>query len=430
MSKNVDNRLVCSEDKKSSIKKSIAATAERRKNQVLHVYECKIVEKRLNNKQREQLSKLFVEGKWFYNHVLNIHQNGLALNEINSTNIKSVEHFDKDKNKILSELEVLSSQEKQAIVTRMASNERTIMSLVMKGLQKHGNLQFKSELNSIPLKQYGSTYKFKSANKVKIQGIQGTVLVRTGHQLDSIDEFANANLVRKADGYYLKITTFTNKENILPTEGNGKEIGLDFGIKTNITTSEGEKIDVSVEESGRLKALQRELQRKVKGSNNRYKTIKKIQRQYLTLMNRKKDKANKIVSKLKKFSCIVMQDEQISNWQKGLFGKQVQHSCMGLIKAKLKALPQTIVLNKWIPTTKMCPKCGSVNSISLEDRVFKCNCGYELDRDVHSAMNMVEIKNLVFSNNNFVPTEHREITLEEFKTAVGRAYCASDKSER
>jgi hypothetical protein len=31
-----------------------------------------------------------------------------------------------------------------------------------------------------------------------------------------------------------------------------------------------------------------------------------------------------------------MQDENLRGWHSGLFGKQVQHSCMGLIKAKLK----------------------------------------------------------------------------------------------
>lgn len=39
---------------------------------------------------------------------------------------------------------------------------------------------------------------------------------------------------------------------------------------------------------------------------------------------------------------------------------------------------------------------------------------------------MLAIKNLVFSKNNFVPTEHREVTLTEFKTSIGIA----DKSER
>ena len=107
----------------------------------------------------------------------------------------------------------------------------------------------------------------------------------------------------------MKVTAFINKENFKEKQKNGKEIGLDFGIKTNITTSEGEKFDVSVEESERLKKLQRELFRRVKGSNNRYRTIKLIQREYQKLSNKKQDKANKIISKLRQYNIIVIQDE-------------------------------------------------------------------------------------------------------------------------
>lgn len=137
----------------------------------------------------------------------------------------------------------------------MISNEKAILALIKNKFQNHGQLQFKSELSCIPLKQYGNTYAFKSANKVRISGISGTLLVRTGNQLDNVDELANANLVKKADGYYLKVTCFINKENFKEKQKNGKEIGLDFGIKTSLTTSEGEKIDVSVGESDRLKRL-------------------------------------------------------------------------------------------------------------------------------------------------------------------------------
>lgn len=414
----IDNRLQCSDEKKSKIKMTKQATSLRRQHQVCKVYECKVVEKRLNNKQREELKMLFVEGKWFYNYVLSMKKNGIRLRDINTTNIKEVKHFDKDKNEILSKIEHLSSQQKQAIVTRMISNEKTILALIKNKFQNHGQLQFKSELSCIPLKQYGNTYTFKSANKVRISGISGTLLVRSGNQLDNVDELANANLVKKANGYYLKVTCFVNKENFKEKQKNGKEIGLDFGIKTNITTSEGEKIDVSVEESDRLKRLQRELFRRVKGSNNRHKTINRIQREYQKLSNRKKDKANKIVSKLKQYSTIVIQDEQIASWHKGLFGKQVQHSCMGLVKAKLKALPQTIILDKWIPTTKWCPVCHTKHEISLDERMYVCKCGYSEDRDIHSAKNMLAIKDLVFSKNQFVPTEHREITLMEFRAST------------
>ena len=181
---------------------------------------------------------------------------------------------------------------------------------------------------------------FKSANKVKIAGISGTLLVKTGGQLDNADELANANLIKKADGYYLKVTAFINKENFKDNiKKNGKEIGLDFGVKSSLTTSEGEKIGISIGESDRLKRLQRKMSRQAKGSNNRRKTVNLIQREYLKLSNKKTDTVNKIVHRLKAYNCIVMQDEQISSWHKGWFGKQVQHSCLGLLKAKLKALP-------------------------------------------------------------------------------------------
>jgi hypothetical protein len=94
-------------------------------------------------------------------------------------------------------------------------------------------------------------------------------------------------------------------------------------------------------------------------------------------------------------------------------------------------------LDKFIPTTKLCPKCQTINKhITLKDRIFKCGCGYEFDRDVHSAKNMLVIKNLVLSNFDFVladnqsvvPTEHREITLVEFKTSIDDSNII-DKSE-
>ena len=424
-----DNRLVCSEKKKVAIKATRIATASRRQNQVCKVFECKIVEKRLNKTQREQLEKLFVEGKRFYNHVLSIHQSGTSLRNINSTSIKEVEHFTKEKEKVSSKLEVIGSQMKQALISRMISNQMTIKTLVKKGLQKHGRLKFKPELNCIPLKQYGTTYSFKSFNKVKIQGISRKILLRTGNQLQIADELANANLIKRPDGYYLKVTAFINKENYDFIKTNGKEIGLDFGVKTSITTSEGEKLDAHVEESERLKKLQRELFRRVKGSNNRRKTIKLIQREYQKLSNKKQDKANKIVSKLKQYDRIYMQDEQLAGWQKGQFGKQIQHSCLGTVKAKLKALPQTVVLDKWIPTTKLCPKCGRKHLMSLDQRTFICECGYQEDRDVHSAKNMIEIAKACFEN-HLVPTEHREITLMEFKASRLNAGSIQAKSGR
>ena len=100
---------------------------------------------------------------------------------------------------------------KQTIHSRMISNQKAIISLVKRGIQTHGNLKFKSELNYIPLKNID--WKFKSENKVWITGIKGKLLVRGTNQFNKDEvEFANANLIRKPDGYYLKITTYIDKE--------------------------------------------------------------------------------------------------------------------------------------------------------------------------------------------------------------------------
>ena len=68
--------------------------------------------------------------------------------------------------------------------------------------------------------------------------------------------------------------------------------------------------------------------------------------------------------------------------------------------------------------------------MSLDERIYECECGYHEDRDVHSAKNMIAIKNLVFSKNQYVPTEHREVTLVEFKTSVNDAGSIVDKPGR
>lgn len=389
---------------------------------VVRSYELKINKKRLNKKQLNELEMIFLEGKRLYNFILSKKkEQEIPLNLIVPTDFYEVEVLDKDRNKVKFSLEYLPSHYKQTIHMRMISNEKTIRSLVKKGLQKFGSLRFKSELNCIPLK--GMDWKFKSESKVKIMGISGKVLVRGTRQFDKDKvEFANANLLKRPDGYYLKITCFLKKEDVKNVEKNSKDIGLDFGIKTNITTSEGEKIDISVKESDRLKALQKKLARQKKGSNRRYRTILNMRKAYQKQTNKKQDKANKFIHKMKAYEKVVFQDEQLAKWhQEQTMSRTIQHSCLGMIKVKLKQMDNVVILDKYIPTTKWCPKCGSIrNDLTLSDRVYECHCGYSEDRDVHAAKNMIEIwrslagSETVSSGNGHVPADGREVKLEDW----------------
>ena len=61
--------------------------------------------------------------------------------------------------------------------------------------------------------------------------------------------------------------------------------------------------------------MQKKLARQKKGSNNRRKTIKRINKCYEKLNNKKNDYANKFVAMIKRYNRIVIQDESLSEWK-------------------------------------------------------------------------------------------------------------------
>ena len=156
-------------------------------------------------------------------------------------------------------------------------------------------------------------------------------------------------------------------------------------------------------ESEQLKFLQKQLHRKQQGSKRYWKLRNQIQKEYEHLSNKKTDAANKLIHKLtNNYDIIYFQDEQISKWKKKKhskktgkkcgfsFGRQVQASYLGRVKAKLIGLEndKSFKISKWSPTTKFCPNCGALNKIGLNERTYHCKCGYSYDRDIHAAKNV------------------------------------------
>jgi len=367
-----------SDAKKEQIKATRNATRERRKTQTCKCYTLKIVQNRLNKTQKEYLRKVFIEAKWFYNFLLsqeNIFES-LELTKLKQVQIKTLNGFE-NRN-----IEVLSSQVRKGLFDRLISSIKSLSQL-KKNDFKVGRLKFKPEINSIDFIQHKISWQIKN-NKIKLQGLKEPLAVRGLEQIKGEFELVNCKLIRRASGYYLQITTFQEKQE---KETTGSAIGLDFGIKDNITTSNNEKYNFHFPESKKLKRLQKHFARKSKGSKNKYKLLAKIKKEYESTSNLKKDACNKFVNKLQKENdLIVIQDELISQWHKGIFGKSVQHSILGAIKSKLKNLESTLVLSSKEPTTKMC-FCGFKNDIQLKDRVFKCQkCKFEMERDLKSSL--------------------------------------------
>ena len=403
-------------DKNAKIKASILKTREKRSRQKCIVLKFKINESKLSKKQKNELQMMFVEGKRFYNYIVSkLQEQDFSLSTFNPLSIKEVEHLDKDRNKVVSKIEYLPASCKQTIDKQIISSLKTIRTLRKRGFQKHGSLKFISELSSLDLRQYGITHQIRSSTTMKLQGVSKKVKVSGLQQLKKYEkiEFANAKLLNTPAGYYVALTCFIEKDK--KKKDNGEVIGLDFGCQTAITDSNGNKTNLSFGESEHLKLLQKKLSRSSKGSNRRKKLIRKIGKQYQHMTNKKLDATNKFVHKMKQFKKVVIQDEQLSNWQKTGHGRKIQRSCLGLVKAKLKKLDNVVILDRFIPTTKLCTHCGKKHDeLKLWNRTFSCGCGVSQDRDVHAAQNMKWIYE------NLVGRDTAEFTLKEFKASMSK----------
>ena len=58
------------------------------------------------------------------------------------------------------------------------------------------------------------------------------------------------------------------------------------------------------------------------------------------------------------------------------------------IKAKQRGIELRIV-DRFYPSSKKCSHCGRIKTdLKLKDRVYRCECGLELDRDLNAAINL------------------------------------------
>jgi putative transposase len=399
--------------KNDTIKASLKATKEKRKNQTCRVYELKIDQSHLNSASKEHLHGLFIESKWLYNHIL---AQDNVFNLDFDDKIKEVPVKVKDIFEIRS-LNYLSSQMKQGLIQRTQDNIKGLHELKEKG-HKVGKLKYKSLVQSIPLKQYGNTYKILDKNHVRIQGIKQKIRVRGLKQIPVGSDFANGTLMCKHGDYYLSVTTYQVKETKPVPKG---QIGIDFGLSRQLTLTGGIGIKYSIPTTQKLRKLCRKLSKQKKHSKNWYKTIIKLNKEYDRINNIKKDIKCKIVTHLKENNGVVCyQDENVKTWQR-IWGRKILSTAIGGIISTLKKKVHTPVeVDRMYPSTKTCSKCGHIQEIALNQRIYICEnkgCRNIMDRDHNSSDNMLNegLKQIGTVRTELTPVEIEANTLASLR---------------
>lgn len=185
-------------------------------------------------------------------------------------------------------------------------------------------------------------------------------------------------------------------------------IGVDLGVKTFITLSNGQKFQYDktklkrLEQSAKFyqKVMDRKYKRGQQQSNKYYKTKTKFNNVWKRIVSIRKDFLHKLTTHLvRHYKTIVIEDLQVGNMIKNhKLAKSIVDMSFYTFREFLTYKSEwygntLIVANKTFPSTQTCSHCGNVlkgfDKLTLKDRIYHCKeCGFIEDRDVNAAMNL------------------------------------------
>ena len=233
---------------------------------------------------------------------------------------------------------------------------------------------------------------------------------------------------RKADRYYVSILVeetdieiSNGNTGIKIFNNNNEGIGIDLGIKEFAVCSDGikfkniNKTSTIKKIEKKLKREQRKLSRKYEGlkirnkniregratSQNIQKQIVKVQKLHHRLTNIRTDYINKTVANIvkQKPSYITIEDLNIKEMMKNKhLSKAIASQKFFKFKVKLisKCKQNNIelrIVDRFYPSSKTCSQCDEIKKdLKLSNRIYKCNCGLDIDRDLNANINLKNAK--------------------------------------
>jgi putative transposase len=247
---------------------------------------------------------------------------------------------------------------------------------------------------SFGFKEYGNGFKI-DGRRLRLFGV-GRVSVRWHRPIEG--KIKTVRIVKKAGLWYACFACEV-EPNLLPSTG--KEVAIDVGITSLITTSDGDKVKNPRwyrNQQRKLRVLQRRVARRKLGSYNRRKAVLALQKQHQHIANSRKDFLDKLVYKLiTHYDRIALEDLRIPNMVKNRqLSKSILDAGWGYLIQRLldKAEEAGRVVSLVNPafTSKMCSACGYIfEHLSLKDRWINCDCGFSGCRDWNASLNLLRL---------------------------------------
>ena len=186
-----------------------------------------------------------------------------------------------------------------------------------------------------------------------------------------------------------------------PPWKDGALVGIDVGLKSFATLSNGEKIAnprFFLEEEKELARVQRKHSKVPKGTPQRKKTLKIVGRVHERIANKRYEFAHQVSNNLvKRFGLIAFEDLNIEGMlHNHCLAKSISdvawNMLVTLTSYKAESAGSMVVLVDPRNTSKMCSRCGLLVEKALSNRVHNCpQCGLSMDRDQNAAINILRL---------------------------------------
>ena len=214
------------------------------------------------------------------------------------------------------------------------------------------------------------------------------------------------------DGKYWYLSFGFEVEENQTTLNKDLSIGIDLGIKDLAICSNGmvfkniNKTKKVKKLKKRLKRLQKQVSRKYElnkqgnkfiKTNNIIKLENKIKLTYRKLSNIRNNHIHQTTTKIIKLKPyrVVMEDLNVKGMMKNKhLSKSIQEQCFYEFIRQMKYKCEFngiefIQADRYFPSSKLCSCCGKIkHDLKLKDRIYKCDCGNIIDRDLNASINL------------------------------------------
>ncbi len=291
----------------------------------------------------------------------------------------------------------------QMLADRLSKSLKRFLAAKELGIPDVGFPRFKkpNRWHSIQLRQYGKDcYLYEEKKHLMVPKKIGHFLkIKLHRPIEGKPK--TIHLVLRADGHwYALIVCETEPHNEhLSSNCDHPDIGIDVGLKSFLTDSEGNTVEnprFYRTSQKTLRRKQRMMCRRKQGSHRKRKAAKNVAKTHLKINRQRCDHHFKVASQYaQQYHHIAVEDLQITTMVKNHhLSKSILDASwsqfLALLEAKAASAGHQVIRVNPRFTTQACSNCGELIHKSLSVRTHMCtSCGYVADRDVNAVKNIL-----------------------------------------